>query len=128
MLEFVHCFVAYVCVRPFYVVRVGVHMQVHIALGKSPGTVSVEITPSQTPLAVRYAWGATGGDGATPNGADVSCCEGDGENEPCVPTQCPLLSPEPLAPFGALPIDPFIAEITVAGKALMTLLYIFHLS
>ena len=44
-------------------------------------------------------------------GADVSCCEGDGINTPCVPTQCPLLAPEPLAPFGALPIDPFLAEI-----------------
>eukprot|EP01046_Picozoa_sp_COSAG06_P086742 COSAG06_NODE_33308_length_492_cov_0.605598_1_plen_107_part_00 len=53
--------------------------------------------------------------GASPNGQDVSCCEGDGIAEPCVPTQCPLLAAEPLAPFGALPIDPFIAEIK-AGK------------
>ena len=50
-------------------------------------------------------------------GADVSCCEGDGINTPCVPTQCPLLAPEPLAPFGALPIDPFLAEIK-GGKCL----------
>jgi hypothetical protein len=55
--------------------------------------------------------------GTIHTGDDVSCCEGDGINTPCVPTQCPLLAPEPLAPFGGLPIDPFLAEIK-AGKCL----------
>ena len=54
-----------------------------------------------TPHAVRYAWGATSGADLSPNGADVSCCEGDGVGEPCVPVQCPLLVTEPLAPLGA---------------------------
>ena len=50
-----------------------------------------------------------------PNGDDVSCCEGDGTAAVCVSAQCPLLAAEPLAPFGSLPLDPFIAEI-VGGK------------
>ena len=37
-------------------------------------------------------------------GDDVSCCEGNGINTPCVPTRCTLL-----APFGAVPTDPFLA-------------------
>ena len=67
---------------------------------------------ARAPTAVRYAWG-----GQAPNGDDVSCCEGDGAATPCIPVQCPLLVAEPLAPFGALPIDPFLAEI-VNGKCL----------
>ena len=43
--------------------------------------------------------------------------EGDGDNTPCIPVQCPLLATEPLAPFGALPVDPFLAEL-VGGKCL----------
>jgi hypothetical protein len=90
---------------------------VHISLGTNPGTVTVELpklsgASAGAVTAVRYAWGAP--DGA-PNDQDVSCCEGDGDTTPCVPVQCPLLADEPLAPFGALPIDPFIAEIK-AGK------------
>jgi len=69
------------------------------------------------PEAVRYAWGATGGDkkGTSPNGGDISCCEGDGRDAPCLMMQCPLHAVEPLAPFGGLPVDPFLAEI-VGGK------------
>ena len=43
--------------------------------------------------------------------------EGDGDSTPCIPVQCPLLATEPLAPFGALPVDPFLAEI-VGAKCL----------
>jgi len=89
-------------------------MPVHIGLGVAPGTVTVNLSalpPGTKPVAVRYAWGATD----SPNGADVSCCEGDSENTPCVPAQCPLMANEPMAPFGGLPVDPFIAEI-VDGK------------
>ena len=74
-----------------------------------------------TPVAVRYAWGSTGtgigsdGAGGKPNGDDVSCCEGDGVAAPCVPAQCPLLVKEEAAPFGVLPVEPFVAEI-VGGK------------
>jgi len=69
------------------------------------------------PLAVRYAWGDVSGASSTPNGADISCCEGNGVDQPCMPAQCPLLATEPLAPFGVLPVDPFIAKI-VDGKCL----------
>jgi hypothetical protein len=95
----------------------------HVALGAAPGSVTVTLPPGAaagTITAVRYAWGGTdpngAGDGAgMPNGDDVSCCEGDGVGAPCVPAQCPLLAAEPLAPFGGLPVDPFIAQI-VGGK------------
>ena len=95
-----------------------------VALGAAPGSVTVTLPPGAAAAgaitAVRYAWGGTdpngGGDGAgMPNGDDVSCCEGDGVGAPCVPAQCPLLAAEPLAPFGGLPVDPFIAQI-VGGK------------
>ena len=111
-------------VRSATAVQVGTEwVPVHVALGSAPGTISVDLSAlansdAAAPTAVRYAWGATdknANGGASPNGEDVSCCEGDGIAEPCVPTQCPLLAAEPLAPFGALPIDPFIAEIK-AGK------------
>lgn len=98
-------------------------LPVHISLGNAPGTIKVDLSSlpkgAGAPTAVRYAWGETDPkkNNPSPNGGDVSCCEGDGIAEPCVPTQCPLLAPEPLAPFGALPIDPFIAEIK-AGKCL----------
>lgn len=69
------------------------------------------------PPGIRYAWGTTDGTNPQPNGDDVSCCEGDGLAAPYIPTQCPLLVAEPLAPFGALPIDPFLAKI-VSGKCL----------
>ena len=65
---------------------------------------------------VRYAWGDVR-PGAAPNLNDVKCCEGDGVKMPCIPVQCPMLALEPRAPFGALPIDPFIAEI-VDGQCL----------
>merc|ERR1712224_968900 len=45
----------------------------------------------------------------------MGCCEGDGIAEPCVPGQCPLMAAEPMAPFGGLPTDPFLAKI-VDGK------------
>ena len=95
----------------------GQWVPVHIQSGPSPGTVVVELGSSglsagTLPTAVRYAWGGTGGGSSpTPNGDDISCCEGDGVEQPCLPAQCPLLVPEPLAPFGVLPVDPFIAEI-----------------
>lgn len=101
----------------------------HIKLDKSDSNaVTVDLAqaagaiglPEITPLAVRYAWGGTdpsaGSD--TPNGDDVSCCEGDGKDQPCLPAQCPLLADEPRAPFGKLPVDPFIAQITSDGKCL----------
>ena len=91
---------------------------VHISMGAAPGAVNVDLTHlpagSSAPTAVRYAWGGVGGTDpskAAPNGDDVSCCEGNGLDAPCVPSQCPLLAAEPLAPFGSLPIDPFVAEI-----------------
>ena len=103
-------------------VKSGSWLPVHISAGAAPGTVTVDLSAlpagSGAPTAVRYAWGGTaGGNDPTPNGDDVSCCEGDGVATPCVPMQCPLLAPEPLAPFGAVPVDPFLAEI-VGGKCL----------
>ena len=53
----------------------------------------------------------------TTHGPCVRAGEGDGDNMPCIPVQCPLLATEPLAPFGALPVDPFLAEI-VGAKCL----------
>ena len=93
---------------------------VHIRAGSDAGTVSIDLSslPAGAKLtAVRYAWGGTGTNSA-PNGGDISCCEGDGLNDPCVPSQCPLLAEEPLAPFGHLPVDPFVAEIEPNGKCL----------
>ena len=92
-------------------------MPVNIMLGTTEGTIQIALPAGAKPTAVRYAWGGTGGSNPTPNGDDVSCCEGDGVNQPCLPVQCPLITPEPLAPFGALPVDPFLAEI-VGGKCL----------
>lgn len=97
---------------------------VHISLG-GPGIVTLDLSSlpagSGPPSAVRYGWGGvdatSGPPGSTPNGEDVTCCEGDGLDKPCVPAQCPLLATEPLAPFGALPVDPFIAKL-VRGKCL----------
>ena len=97
----------------------------HVMLSSGSGTdgggsVTVELPANRTITAVRYAWGGTdpAGNGAgTPNGDDVSCCEGDGVGQPCLPVQCPIVAIEPLAPFGALPVDPFIAKI-VNGKCL----------
>ena len=53
----------------------------------------------------------------TTHGPCVRAGEGDGDSTPCIPVQCPLLATEPLAPFGALPVDPFLAEI-VGAKCL----------
>ena len=91
---------------------------VQIAAGAGAGEVAVDLSSlpaGATPSAVRYAWGGTA---SSPNGDDVSCCAGDGVTAPCVPVQCPLLATEPLAPFGGLPVDPFIAEIVAGGKCL----------
>lgn len=94
----------------------GKWMPVHIATGAAPGTATLTIPAGVKPTAVRYGWGGVGtGNDPSPNGDDVSCCEGDGLNTPCLPVSCPLVAPEPKAPFGALPIDPFIAQI-VGGK------------
>lgn len=71
-----------------------------------------------TVSAVRYAWGDnTQTSDHAPNGNDVSCCEGDGTDAPCVPGQCPIHVVEAAAPYGMLPVDPFLAEI-VGGKCL----------
>jgi hypothetical protein len=95
----------------------------HVALGSAAGTITVTLpagVTSDSVTAVRYAWGttnATDAGGAIPNGKDITCCEGNGDDMPCVPGQCPLHAAEPLAPFGGLPIDPFLAKI-VGGKCL----------
>lgn len=95
----------------------------HIALGSAAGTITVKLpagVASGSVTAVRYAWGTTNAaddGGAIPNGKDITCCEGNGDDAPCVPAQCPLLAAEPLAPFGGLPIDPFLAKV-VGGKCL----------
>ena len=100
----------------------GVWLPADIALGSAAGTVTVTLPAGAAagpPTAVRYAWGGVGPAGGngdpTPNGDDVSCCEGDGLSTPCLPVSCPLVAPDEKAPFGALPIDPFIAKI-VGGK------------
>ena len=88
---------------------------VPVARGPAPRTVSVGLAglpAGSAPTAVRYAWGDAAG---APNGDDDSCCEGDGVDQPCMPVQCPLLALDAAAPFGGLPIDPFIAEIA-GGK------------
>lgn len=93
-------------------------LPVHVSAGAVRGSVTVDLTSISAetpPTGVRYAWGGVTGDNAVPNGADVTCCEGDGVNDPCLPTQCPFLASEPNAPFGYLPVDPFIAQI-VDGK------------
>tara|TARA_B110000967_G_C18354275_1_gene302825 strand:+ start:73 stop:291 length:219 start_codon:yes stop_codon:yes gene_type:complete len=54
-------------------------------------------------------------DSTLPFAGDISCCEGNGVDAPCLMAQCPLVAEEPLAPFGGLPVDPFVAEI-VRGK------------
>ena len=92
-------------------------LPVHIKPGAVAGTITVELPAGTTPTAVRYAWGDTKLGQGKPNGDDVKCCEGNGVDEPCMMGQCPLLAAEPLAPFGGLPVDPFIAKI-VDGKCL----------
>ena len=89
---------------------------VHVSQGSAQDTIELDLSSVDgSPVAVRYAWGSTGAGNASPNGDDVSCCENDGQNKACVPAQCPLLAAEAGAPFGALPVDPFLAKI-VGGK------------
>lgn len=65
---------------------------VHIAAGAAAGTIKVTLPAGVKPTAVRYAWGGVGGgNDPTPNGDDVSCCEGDGLDKPCLPVSCPLV-------------------------------------
>ena len=91
-------------------------LPVDISLGTTPGTVVADLSslPSgaSPPLGVRYAWGALDKRGnADPRTDDVSCCEGNGVAQACLPAQCPLMARAPLAPFGGLPVDPFVAKI-----------------
>ena len=99
---------------------------VHIRIGPvGSNTITVDWNgaPSVTATAIRYAWGGTEmtndplDSKNMPNGKDVTCCEGNGVDTPCMMAQCPLLADEPLAPFGGLPVDPFVAKL-VDGKCL----------
>ena len=80
----------------------------------APASLSIDLGPlsGALPQAVKYAWGATGG---RPNEADVICCKSGGAAAECVPGQCPVFVATPLAPFGGLPANPFLAKI-VGGK------------
>lgn len=81
-----------------------------------PSALAVDLTALRgaAPMAVKYAWGATGG---RPNDADVICCKSGGAAAECVPGQCPVYVATDLAPFGGLPANPFLAKI-IGGKCL----------
>lgn len=85
---------------------------VNIDLSTSGFELDVDLTPlaGATPLAIRYAWG----NNDKPNGGDVLCCQGLGDE--CIPASCPIMSALSSAPFGGLPANPFLAKITQNGK------------
>ena len=64
------------------------------------------------PMAVKYAWGSTGG---IPNDQDVVCCASPSSTNECVPGLCPIFVTQPLAPYSGLPANPFLALITSDG-------------
>jgi hypothetical protein len=76
--------------------------------------VDVDLAPlgGAAPQAVKYAWGPTGG---PPDTGDVVCCDAATDKDLCTPGACPLFVSQPLAPFGGLPANPFLAQI-VGGK------------
>ena len=80
--------------------------------------ISVDVSPlaGQPVSAIKYAWGATGG---APNGDDVTCCVSMPSKE-CLPAQCPIFVGSPMAPYGGLPANPFLAQISPAGKCVCT--------
>ncbi len=81
---------------------------------QSGTTVVADLAPlsGSAPQAIKYAWGATGG---KPNDADVVCCPADASGE-CVPGMCPISVAQKAAFGGALPANPFLAQITAGGK------------
>ena len=94
----------------------GTWVPVNIALGPAgSSSVTADLAPlgGAAPQAIKYAWGATGG---RPNEADVICCHSLGAAAECVPGQCPIFVAMPLAPFGGLPANPFLAKISAQGK------------
>jgi hypothetical protein len=76
--------------------------------------ISVDVSPlaGHAIQAIKYAWGPTGG---APNGDDVTCCVDRADKE-CLPAECPIFVASALAPYGGLPANPFLAQITEAGK------------
>ena len=79
-----------------------------------PASIKVDLsTISGQPIqAIKYAWGATG---SWPNGDDVQCCVPTASKE-CLPAQCPIFVSSNLVPYGGLPANPFLAQITAEGK------------
>ena len=82
-----------------------------------PSAVAVDLTGlgAAAPQAIKYAWGATGGE---PNGDDVTCCAAPAASGICAPGQCPIGVATATAPFASLPANPFLAQITAGGKCL----------
>lgn len=76
--------------------------------------ISVDLAPlkGQQLQAIKYAWGGTGD---WPNGGDVQCCVPTPAKE-CLPAECPIFVATSLAPYGGLPANPFMAQITAEGK------------
>ena len=74
--------------------------------------VDVSRLGGAVPQAVKYAWGSTGG---TLNDQDVVCCAAGSAPSECIPGQGPIFAESSTAPLGAVPANPFLAEI-VNGK------------
>jgi len=91
----------------------GVWVALNVALA-GPAAVDVDLAPlgGATPQAVKYAWGPTGG---PPNTDDVACCDAASDKDLCTPGGCPLYVAQPLAPYGGLPANPFLAQV-MGGK------------
>lgn len=82
--------------------------------GTASNSINVDLSPvSGKPIqAIKYAWGATG---SWPNGEDVQCCVPTPSKE-CLPAECPIFVSTTLAPYGGIPANPFLAQITAEGK------------
>ena len=92
----------------------GAWVALNISQVGATNAISVDVSPlaNRAIQAVKYAWGATGG---APNGEDVTCCVDRADKE-CLPAECPIFVASALAPYGGLPGNPFLAQITGAGK------------
>lgn len=92
----------------------GAWVALNISQVGSTNAISVDVRPvaGKTVSAIKYAWGPTGG---APNGDDVTCCVGRADKE-CLPAECPIFVASPMAPYGGLPANPFLAQVDGAGK------------
>lgn len=92
----------------------GSWVAVNISQIGTSNSISVDLSSlnGQPIQAIKYAWGATG---SWPNGDDVQCCVPTSSKE-CLPAQCPIFVQTDLAPYGGMPANPFLAQITAEGK------------